>query len=298
MTMTKMVKVIYWLSKEGQKKSLLMGGDGKHEQVFETPATERLIQLANVSREGELELEVKITKPVYVYEKSFPESTGIEEIDKRCVLDTITGVRDPYYSWTNEWYFDEPQTIESILKRYDEHEKLLEEMENAIPQENAKLKADYFKRLEEAKARYEEEEAKKKAREEEKRAREQEKADWIRKYGSQYLKDCLELGVKANLEYVVERAEHEFPGYTVDYADNAEWDEKFSPSQEALDELKLLREKGVESDIIWLTSPAIVRNEDNEEDECEYYYEEEKYEPREAVVIKNFLGMYTLVKEM
>ena len=58
------------------------------------------------------------------------------------------------------------------------------------------------------------------ANEAERATRKQEKADWIMAYGSEYLKDCLTLDVKANLEYVVERANIEFPGYAVDYTNN------------------------------------------------------------------------------
>jgi hypothetical protein len=137
--------------------------------------------------------------------------------------------------------------------------------------------------------RIEEEKAVKKA---EKEAREQEKIDWIKQYGSDYLKDCLEMDVKANLEYVVERAALEFPDYTVDYAETAKWDEKFSPSVEALSELKKIRRIGAETEIIWLTSPAQVR----EESEYDEYGNRKEYEPCEAVVIRNFLGRYDLVK--
>lgn len=117
--------------------------------------------------------------------------------------------------------------------------------------------------------------------EQEKVTREREKADWIRQHGSQYLKDCLELEVKANKEYVIERSALEFPGYEVDYSDDAAWEEKFSPSQEALSELKKVRGLGAESEIVWLTRPI---NEDYE------------FEPCEAVVIRNYLGKYDLIK--
>jgi len=287
----KMVKVIYWLSPEGQKKSLLIGGDGKREQTFETPATERLIKMANVSKDGELTLEVKIVKPEYIIETTYPNTTGIRVIDGNCSKKVITGITCPKHVYYNkDIEFDEPQTIESILKAYDENEKLFAEMEKSIPEKNAELEADYKKRLEKVKAEYEKTEAEKAAREAEKEAREKEHAEWIRKYGSDYLKDCLELGVKANLEYVVERAAMEFPGYTVDYADSANWEDKFSPSQEALDELKMLRNAGIEdSYIVWLTKPPKVRDEDDNDD---YMY----FEPCEAIVIRNYLGKYDLIK--
>lgn len=130
-------------------------------------------------------------------------------------------------------------------------------------------------------ARRDEIEAEKIKAEQEKETREREKADWIRQHGSDYLKDCLELGVKANKEYVIERAATEFPGYEVDYSDDAAWEEKFSPSSEALSELKKVRGLGAESEIVWLTRPI------NEDDE---------FEPCEAVAIRCFLGKYDLIK--
>lgn len=289
--MNKMVKVNYQLSPEGQKKLLSMGGDGKREQSFETAATERLIKMADISADGKLTLDVRITRPEYIIEITYPDTTGIREIDGNCHKKVIEGIRFQNYHPHSDT-FDEPQTIESILKAYDENEKLFEEMQKAIPEKNAEFEADYLKRLQTVKAEYEKREAEKVAREAEKAAREKEKAEWIRQHGSDYLKDCLELGIKANLEYVVERAAIEFPGYTVDYANNAYWEEKFSPSQDALDELKRVRGLGANAEIVWLTRPAKVRNDDDE------FEHEDEFEPCEAVVIRNFLGKYDLVQRI
>lgn len=286
----KMVKVVYQLSNEGQKKSILMGGDGKCEQSFETPVTERLLKMADISAAGELTLNVQISKPEYIIERSYPNTTGIREIDGNCCKEIITGVRYKSYSpWKDT--FDEPQTIESILKAYDSVKELFVKMEKNIPEENKNLETEYLNKLEKIKNEHEKKEAERVAHENEKLAREQEKADWIRTYGSEYLKNCLDLGVKANLEYVMERAAKEFPGYTVDYVDNASWEEKFSPSADALSELKKNRSLGVESEIVWLTEPALLRKEDSN------YYFEDEYEPCEAVVVRNFLGKYDLIKQ-
>jgi hypothetical protein len=132
--------------------------------------------------------------------------------------------------------------------------------------------------------------AEKEAQEAEKAAREEERRSWILANGSDYLKDCLELGIKANREYVVERAALEFPGYTVDYTDNAKWEVKFSPSPEAISELKKVRKLGADAEIIWLTREAKERNEDEDE------YDYEPFEPCEAVLVRKYLGKYDLVK--
>lgn len=144
-----------------------------------------------------------------------------------------------------------------------------------------------------------EEEAERAKRAAEKAAYENDRREWILSHGSQYLKDCLELGIKANLEYIVERAAMEFPGYTVDYADSASWGEKVSPSEEAIAELKELRAKGYRAEIIWLKSPAEVRKGDYEFTDDDDYdgYGNFDFAPREAIVIRGYLGTYDLVKE-
>ena len=163
----------------------------------------------------------------------------------------------------------------------------LEREEKEAAEEKARKDAE---KLAEEKAKTEREQEK----EQEREKREQEKADWIRNNGSQYLKDCLELGIKANREYVIERAAMEHPGFTVDYTDNADWEEIFSPSPEALQELKELRNAGVNANLVWLIKPAKTGKDDDDDNEDEYYVS--MFESCEALVIRDFLGRYDLVK--
>jgi len=144
------------------------------------------------------------------------------------------------------------------------------------------------KKEQERKAKEQEITEKKRKEQEEKLAREEEKKKWILENGSQYLKDCLELGQYAHKNYVLERAEKEFDGFILDYDDRAKWDIKYSPSQEAINELKELRKIVLDSDIIWLTKGAIPADEEDDR-----YYE---FEPCEALIVKNFLGKYDLIK--
>lgn len=288
-------KLYYLLSEAGQKDSLLNGGDGKELQIITTEATPEIIKLSKVKPNGEIKLCINChvdsegkfenttyNLPIIGYKatESYLSGPVVEEIKKHV-------------------YFDTVQTVEQLIAWEKNRISTLEASKKQAEKELIPLIAEYEKKLEEKRIHKEKEAAEQAvrdaAREAEKAFREAEKTEWIREHGSQYLKDCFDLDVKANLEYVVERAALEFPGYTVDYAETAKWDEKFSPSPEALSELKRVRATGADAKIVWLTEPAQVRKVEPAYDEYGYR-EDEKYEPCEAVVIKKFLGRYDLFK--
>ena len=294
----KKVRVIYYLNEKGRKKSLLAGGNGNSMQEIEADITEELLEFAEVDSKGNAELRIgsyrRLGEPKIVGTYNFRNYMWN--------VDEFYNEHKPKVTLEAEiqrFEFDKPQTVESLLKfhkeklaeiaRHDEEiRQKAQQLEKEILPEKIKLweKAVADKKKEIAKI-----DAISAAHEAEKKRREQEKAEWIRKYGSDYLKDCLELGVKANLEYVVERAAMEFPDYIVDYAECADWEEKFSPSREALSELKKLRANGVDAEIVWLTKEPKVRKDDDDN----YYYDDE-FEPCEAILIRNYLGYYNLFK--
>jgi len=139
---------------------------------------------------------------------------------------------------------------------------------------------DKIKLQERENKRIEIEKAKEKEKQE-KEKREQEKIAWIKEHGSQYLKDCLELGQYAHKEYLLERSEFEFPGFILDYDNGADWEKIYSPSQKALDELKKLRKTpNIDSDIVLLT---------------EHPSNAEDFQSCEAVIVKYWLGKYNLI---
>lgn len=113
----------------------------------------------------------------------------------------------------------------------------------------------------------------------EKAQRETEKAAWIAELGSAHLQKAFAAGYNSQRQYVTERAAIEFPGYAIDFDDNAGWKARSFPSAAALTEAE--RVKG---EVVWLTSES-TRSEDWEEDE-----------EREAVVIQGYLGKYDLIK--
>jgi hypothetical protein len=140
-------------------------------------------------------------------------------------------------------------------------------------------------KLEQRELKREEIKKKKELQKVEKEKREQEKIQWIKQHGSQYLKDCLELGQYAHREYLYERAKMEYPDYILDYEDGIRYNEIYSPSQIAIDELKKVRRNTENSDIVWLTNDGKERDWDDE-DFC----------PCEAIIIRKWLGRYDLYR--
>lgn len=124
----------------------------------------------------------------------------------------------------------------------------------------------------------------------------EEKHVWIADHGSAYLRRaCLEGGYNCQRLYVLERAAYEHPGYAVDFNDSANWRNRACPSEPALDEA--LRVGGK---VVWLTEAPSDRVESDESDDTDDYagMYDSPFEPREAIVIREFLGKYDLVRMM
>lgn len=121
------------------------------------------------------------------------------------------------------------------------------------------------------------------AREAEKTRRVAERTAWILQHGSSRLKKCVEQDYNCQRLYVVERAAVEFPGYVVDFDDKAAWKERSGPSEAALDEAKR-----VGGAIVWVTRFS-------SSDDPDRYDEDDEYE---AVVVRQYLGKYDLVKRI
>lgn len=130
-------------------------------------------------------------------------------------------------------------------------------------------------------------------REAAKKARiEADKAAWVEAHGSDQLRRACARGHDCQRLYVVERAAVEAPGYVVDFQDSAQWKDRSCPSVKSLDEAEAAEALGLESTevkIVWLTHPAAWRT-----DEVDPY----EFDPREAVVIRGYMGKYDLVKVM
>lgn len=119
-----------------------------------------------------------------------------------------------------------------------------------------------------------------------KAAAEAERQTWIEAHGSAYLKQCEARGYNCQRQYALERASFEYPGWDLDYNNTSAWKDRSGPSQKALSaeiDAPLSR-------IVWLTAPASSELVDSE------LYGDEYFESCEALVIRNYLGKYDLVK--
>lgn len=127
-----------------------------------------------------------------------------------------------------------------------------------------------------------------------KRHAEEAKTKWVTEYGSERLKKAFERGHSCQRRYVVERAAMEAEGFTVDFNGKANWKERSCPSEAALSAAEYAETLGLGAvDIVWLTSPAQAHVPS-----CEEYENWDYWEPREAIVIKSYLGKYDLVCEI
>lgn len=109
--------------------------------------------------------------------------------------------------------------------------------------------------------------------------READKVAWVAAHGSEFLRKACGAGYDCQRKYVAERAATEFPGYVVDWNDKAAWRDRSCPSESALDEA--LRTGGL---VVWLTVSGV-------EDDYDF-------EAREAVVVREYLGKYDLIKTL
>jgi hypothetical protein len=289
--MEKKAKVEYLLSEAGRKKSLLAGGDGKQHQVIETDATAEIIALAEVDNEGNVTLKIGF--------ESLSGSYGVEM--KKVPMKDYWASSKTGWKWYTEketHFFDDLQDVGTLVAWEQARVERLEAAETdpknleIIAQLEARNKAEKEKReAQEAQeaANKAKREAEREAREAEEAAmreeREKEKRQWIAEFGSDYLKRAVKLGYDCQRQYVTERADKEFPEFDVDFDYQAEWRSRSCPSEEALELVEDALERGFDAEVVWLTEPTR---------EIEY---DEEYEAREAVVVENYLGKYTLVKE-
>jgi flagellar biosynthesis GTPase FlhF len=291
----KKARIEYLLSEAGRKKSLLAGGDGKQHQVIETDATPEIIALADVDSEGNVKLQVgfeSLSGNVY--------GVGVKKVPmKDYWASSKTGWK--WYTEKETHFFDDLQAVGTLVAWEQARVERLQAAERdpknleIIAQLEARNKAEKEKReAQEAQeaANKAKREAEREAREAEEAARreerEKEKRQWIAEFGSDYLKRAVKLGYDCQRQYVTERAEKEFPGFDVDFDNYADWRSRSCPSEEALEIVEDAQERGfATAKVVWLTDPPYKWND----------YEDGEYEAREAVVVENYLGKYTLVKE-
>jgi hypothetical protein len=112
------------------------------------------------------------------------------------------------------------------------------------------------------------------------------KATWIEAHGSDRLKKAHSTGYPHNRAYIQERATAELgEGWIVDMKNAYQWDRNPSPSEQALDLEKTLKDKGFKAQIVWVKSDGTERDDDD------------AFEPFEALVVREFLDRYDVIHE-
>lgn len=289
------IKIVYNLSEKGRKAILLQGGDGKAEQIIETDITPtpELLERASVYSDG-----------TTVWKINDQVHTDAEIIGTWNFTGYMLNVRGSFYEEHKPYVrkkavqkpvrFDAPQTVESLLAYVKNTEMVvaskMAELNVLLPEKIALWEKAVAEHKERARAAAEHEAEEKVQREVEKARRKQEKADWIATHGSDYLKRATKLEYDCQRQYVIERAGLELPDFQVDFDDQAEWNSRSCPGEEALTEVERLIEQGFEAKCIWLTNIIPVADSDDDD-----YYRDES-EPREAIVIRGYLEKYDLIK--
>ena len=259
--------IIYQLSENGRKDSLVKGGNGKRKQEIHCEIKPEDLELFFVDYDGNARLKIEFRTVDVEMQK---DGYGLYSIknDHR------------------EIEFDSVQTAEDLIKWEKERN---ERIENKLNEFNPKIKAlnqEYYKNRKELELKIQEEQ---KLKDEELRQRkielEQNKKEWIEKFGSDYLQRAFKLGYDSQRQYVLERVNQELPGFTVDFDDLANWQNRTFPSLKALEIVENLIDKGYDAKIVWLTHPTYEIDES-----------EEDWEKQEAIAITGYLDKYYLVK--
>lgn len=103
---------------------------------------------------------------------------------------------------------------------------------------------------------------------------ESDKKTWIEHYGSAHLKRAFKMGYHCQREYIIQRANREFPSFELDFDNKYTLQERPMPSEKALvEEESIHRTDSLETRIVWL-----------------------KKEKKEALTIQNYLERYRLIK--
>jgi hypothetical protein len=282
--MTKTAKIHYLLNEEGRKASILAGGDGKEKQILECEVTPEVLELAKVNSNGEVILD--LTGSNFVLDLKIKPGKSGQITPYGVIMPEPPQIKEVYQGWSGTYYFSAPQSPGDLIAwEKARREKLAARRAELQPEYDrlmAKHEADMALCLAEKEKRAAEEAARKKEAEEkaaaEKKAAAEEKAAWIQAHGSDFLKRAFALGYDCQRQYVTERAEMEAPGYQVDFDDEFSWKSRSCPSEEALEMVEELISKGFQAEVVWLTAAPDLD------------------EPCEAVVVRNYLGKYDLIR--
>lgn len=255
-----MVKIVYRLSANGRKASLLAGGDGKQVQTLSVahgdPLYPQAVALSKVEVDGMavVNLNTSMTLP--------PDGVwGFPEYDTPQTVDSLIRDEQARQSWLEDRKAkDEVEKVaerksrvaellaagvDSLLywtgmrwqttREADDLQKHLGDLyQQAVV--TAKAKTEAADADKEAKAA-----AEKQAKAERIAREKAEIAAWAEQHGSDRLKKCVANNIECGAIYRDERLALEYPGWEVDGNDLPTWDEPRNPPAEALELLDKAR---------------------------------------------------------
>ncbi|MGL4731547.1 MAG: hypothetical protein ACRCW0_08180 [Clostridium sp.] len=288
MEIKKYATINYLLSEKGRKVHILKGGNGVRLQSLNVEVNETIINLAEVSEYGEIEINI-----------GFEKNGNSNGKFKTIVTDYKTDYGFANISCTIEGVLsfiefdivmESQELIEFEVKRIEElkikKEKVLIEVK-----EKQKLKEENIaetNRIRKEQERVQEEKyikEKKEMEEEYNKIREEkekkiiewktERDLWIKENGSNYLIDSIELGYNVDNSYITERKDKELPQFQIDFKEYLDYEEIEDPSEDAINTVKRYIEQGYDAEIV-----RIIRMTDGQRCNCE------------GIIIRRYLDRY------
>lgn len=273
-----MRKVSFKLSQRGRAAAFVAGGRMPGEdQVVEVDLEQATPEQRQVLLTGYKAELLESYRDFLLYDLTGSDPTSTAQIPMRRELDAIPTAEQALMMLVEQvpallgWRAESERHAAARKAAYEANRAREEAMREAVRRENEK------QREAEAAAKAE---------------RDAVKSAWINEHGSDHLRRAFARGHDCQRPYVIERAAKEAPGYVVDFENSAEWKARSYPSVAALDEVDGLEKSEPplgDTEIVWLTSAAKASRDDDD------LY---GYEPCEAIVIRNYLGKYILVKVM
>jgi hypothetical protein len=284
------------LSEAGQKDALRKGvcAKDKQEIVYDVDVTDRILAVARIHSDGSIVI-VSDDDEKYLVDEQV--RYGAIFYDSVPTLDDVLFAIDTRRQQVQDYEHAKSIEAEEKQKEHEEYRQKLLDIFHASGLDGIR---DEFRGyvVERAIQGYElpeieeafqaEKEAEEKRKEDDKNRLETEKKTWIEKHGSDHLREVYAAGYPCQRAYVEERVVYELgEDWTVDFGDRCAWEEKVMPSRAAMELKKKLKKQGHEAEIVWLTDDGVERE-----------YGDDEFSPCEAVVIRDYLSKYNVVRIM
>lgn len=108
--------VLYLLSEDGQKESLLAGGNGKVVQMVEADITRELLDLGNVDFDGNAFITIGFSNYTYQDYKKNKKLDSIKGKETHAIIQEDYLDIEPFIMACNEVkFFDAPQSVDDLI---------------------------------------------------------------------------------------------------------------------------------------------------------------------------------------